>query len=149
MDIEKESISEQESYPDKTVKSVLEWVEEIVFAVVLIAVIFTFIVRIITVDGRSMMPTYHNGDRVLVSGQAGKLAQGDIVIIVHTLEEPIIKRVIATERWTSIANFAKSRSMESLWMKQNMESNLVLRKCRIIQDRCWSFLRQFRKAAFL
>ena len=24
-------------------------------------------------------------------------------------------------------------------MKQNMESNLVLRKCRIIQDRCWSF----------
>ena len=66
MDIEKESISEQKSYPDKTVKSVLEWVEEIVFAVVLIAVIFTFIVRIITVDGRSMMPTYHNGDRVLV-----------------------------------------------------------------------------------
>ena len=57
MDIEKESISEQKSYPDKTVKSVLEWVEEIVFAVVLIAVIFTFIVRIITVDGRSMMPT--------------------------------------------------------------------------------------------
>ena len=100
MDIEKESISEQKSYPDKTVKSVLEWVEEIVFAVVLIAVIFTFIVRIITVDGRSMMPTYHNGDRVLVSGQAGKLAQGDIVIIVHALEEPIIKRVIATEGQT-------------------------------------------------
>ena len=100
MDIEKESISEQKSYPDKTEKSVLEWVEEIVFAVVLIAVIFTFIVRIITVDGRSMMPTYHNGDRVLVSGQAGKLAQGDIVIIVHTLEEPIIKRVIATEGQT-------------------------------------------------
>lgn len=100
MEIEEESIQEQKAQPDKTVKSVLEWTEEIVFAVVLIAVVFTFFVRIITVDGRSMMPTYHNGDRVLVSGQAGKLTQGDIVIIVHALEEPIIKRVIATEGQT-------------------------------------------------
>lgn len=82
---------------DKFRRSVLEWTETIVMAIVLVAVVFTFVVRIITVDGRSMVPTYHDGDRVLVSGFAGDIQQGDIVIVVHALDEPIIKRVVATE----------------------------------------------------
>ncbi len=77
-------------------KSVLEWTETLVMAIVLVAVVFTFVVRIITVDGSSMKPTYQDGDRVLVSGFAGDIRKGDIVIIVNALEEPIIKRVIAT-----------------------------------------------------
>lgn len=77
--------------------SVMEWVETVVFAVMLVAIVFTFAARIITVDGGSMEPTYYNGDRVLVSGFAGDVNQGDIVIIVHALQEPIIKRVVATE----------------------------------------------------
>ena len=51
--------------------SVLEWVETIVFAILFVSVVFTFAARVITVDGRSMEPTYHHGDRVLVSGFAG------------------------------------------------------------------------------
>lgn len=66
-------------------------------AIILVAVVFTFAARIITVDGHSMEPTYSHGDRVLVSGFAGKVDPGDIVIIVHALSEPIIKRVVATE----------------------------------------------------
>lgn len=77
--------------------SVLEWTETVVMAIILVAVVFTFAARIITVDGRSMEPTYFHGDRVLVSGFAGEVDQGDIVIIVHALSEPIIKRVVATE----------------------------------------------------
>lgn len=77
--------------------SVMEWVETVVFAIILVSVVFTFAARIITVDGSSMEPTYFHGDRVLVSGFAGDVGQGDIVIIVHALQEPIIKRVVATE----------------------------------------------------
>ena len=69
-------------------------------AVVLVAVVFTFLARVITVDGRSMEPTYHNGDRVLVTNLAGAAQQGDVVIVVNALEEPIIKRVVATEGQT-------------------------------------------------
>lgn len=69
-------------------------------AVVLVAVVFTFLARVITVDGRSMEPTYHNGDRVLVTNLAGAPQQGDVVIVINALEEPIIKRVVATEGQT-------------------------------------------------
>lgn len=81
-------------------RSVLEWTETIVMAIVLVAVVFTFVARIITVDGRSMESTYHDGDRVLVTGFAGDIEQGDIVIVVHALKDPIIKRVVATEGQT-------------------------------------------------
>lgn len=82
------------------VRSVMEWVETIVMAVVLVAVAFTFVARVITVDGVSMGPTYYNGDRVLVTKLAGQARQGDVVIVVGALEEPIIKRVVATEGQT-------------------------------------------------
>ena len=81
-------------------RSVMEWVETIVMAVVLVAVVFTFVARVITVDGVSMEPTYYNGDRVLVTKLAGQAQQGDVVIVVGALEEPIIKRVVATEGQT-------------------------------------------------
>ncbi len=87
-------------FREKFLRSVLEWTETIAMAIVLVAVAFTFVVRIITVDGGSMKPTYHDGDRVLVSGFAGDIEQGDVVIIVNALKEPIIKRVIATEGQT-------------------------------------------------
>lgn len=75
---------------------VLEWLEELVIAVVIIAVVFTFFFRVITVTGTSMVPNYQDGDRVLVSAFGG-LHQGDVVVITNVLDEPIIKRVIATE----------------------------------------------------
>lgn len=78
----------------------MEWVETIVMAVVLVAMAFTFVARVITVDGVSMEPTYYNGDRVLVTKLAGQARQGDVVIVVGALEEPIIKRVVATEGQT-------------------------------------------------
>lgn len=90
-------MDEQEQQDKKFCSSVLEWVETMVFAIMLVAVVFTFAARVITVDGRSMEPTYHNGDRVLVSGFAGEVSRGDVVIIVNALQEPIIKRVVATE----------------------------------------------------
>ena len=82
------------------IRSVMEWVETIVMAVVFVTVVFTFGARVITVDGISMEPTYYNGDRVLSTTLAGAPHQGDVVIVVNALDEPIIKRVIATEGQT-------------------------------------------------
>lgn len=84
----------------KFCRSVLEWTETIVMAIVVVTAVFTFLVRIITVDGSSMNPTYHNGDRVLVSDLAGSVQRGDVVIIINALDKPIIKRVVATEGQT-------------------------------------------------
>ena len=79
---------------------ILEWIEELVIAIVLIAVVFTFLFRIITVTGTSMIPNYNDGDRVLVVSNPLQISQGDVVVIINVLEEPIIKRVIATEGQT-------------------------------------------------
>ncbi len=85
---------------EKFRRSVLEWTETIVMAIIVVTAVFTFLVRIITVEGSSMNPTYHNGDRVLVSDLAGGIQQGDVVIIINALDKPIIKRVVATEGQT-------------------------------------------------
>lgn len=82
---------------EKSRRTVFEWIEELVIAVVLIAVVFTFLFRIITVTGTSMAPNYDDGDRVLVTGGLFGVEQGDVVVITNVLDEPIIKRVIATE----------------------------------------------------
>ena len=84
----------------KLVRTLLEWVEELVIAVVLIAVVFTFACRVITVTGTSMVPNFHSGDRVLVVNDFTGVEQGDVVVIVNVLQDPIIKRVIATEGQT-------------------------------------------------
>ena len=89
-------VSEKKT-PGQRKKNVLDWVEELVIAVVIIGVVFTFFFRIITVTGNSMAPNYSDGDRVLVTGAALGVEQGDVVLVVNVLEEPIIKRVIATE----------------------------------------------------
>ena len=88
---------ESQGGPGSFRQSLLEWVEVIVGSVVFVTILLTFVARIITVDGSSMSPTYENGDRVLATSLAGPADQGDVVILVNVLEEPIIKRVIATE----------------------------------------------------
>ena len=75
----------------------MEWMETIVVAFVAVTMVFTFAARVITVDGISMEPTYFDGDRVLVTKLAGEAQTGYVVIIVHALQETIIKRVVATE----------------------------------------------------
>ena len=91
---------EDQGGPGSFRQSLLEWVEVIVGSVVFVTILLTFVARIITVDGSSMSPTYENGDRVLATSLAGPAGQGDVVILVNVLEEPIIKRVVATEGQT-------------------------------------------------
>lgn len=99
---------------DETVRSSVaencyEWVEALIISLTVIMVLFVFLLRVnIVVDGDSMKPNYHNGNRVLVSCMGGKLSTGDVVVIDEhgtELKERIIKRVIATEGQTVDIDF--------------------------------------------
>ena len=75
----------------------LEWFETLVSAVVVLVLVFSFFFRIIQVDGSSMVPTLHNGDRLIVWGAGYTPERGDVVIVDGdtVYGKPLVKRVIA------------------------------------------------------
>lgn len=82
-------------------QEVYEWVQALVFSVLAVVVVFTFGVRLIGVDGHSMVPTLQDGDRLLVLNAmlCGGYEPGDIVVLRKEsfLPTPIVKRVVAVE----------------------------------------------------
>ena len=90
-----------------------EWVQALICSVLTVVVIFTFFIRLIGVDGHSMIPTLQNGDRLLVVNSLlyDDYRQGDIVVLRKDsfLEEPIVKRVIAVGGQTVDINFKTGR----------------------------------------
>ena len=78
---------------------VYEWVRSLVAAVLVIVLVFTFLARMMGVQGPSMIPTLQNGDRLLVlnSTIVREYRRGDIVIARKQSfsDDPIVKRVIA------------------------------------------------------
>ena len=86
-----------------------EWVQALVCSVLAVVVVFTFAVRLIGVDGHSMVPTLQDGDRLLVLTDlwCGDYRYGDVVVLRKQsfLAEPIVKRVIATEGQTVDIDF--------------------------------------------
>lgn len=76
-----------------------EWLECIVQSIILVVIGFTFVFRIVNISGRSMYSTLHDGDKVIVLKWNYKPHAGDVVVIKRGqyLDEPLIKRVIATE----------------------------------------------------
>ncbi|MGI5970731.1 MAG: signal peptidase I [Oscillospiraceae bacterium] len=95
--------------PEKvTVGSELyDWAQALVTAIVFIVLLFTFVGRIIGVDGTSMLPTLQDGDRVVLQGILYEPKAGDIVVLTKKSfdEDPIVKRVIATEGQTVDIDF--------------------------------------------
>lgn len=79
---------------------VFSWLSEISICAIVVVVIMTFLFKVVMVSGDSMLPNYHEADRVIVSSFVGELEQGDVVVASKVLENPIIKRVIATEGQT-------------------------------------------------
>ena len=82
-------------------RELYEWVQALVCSVLAVVILFTFVIRLIGVDGRSMVPTLQHGDRLLVLNSMlyDDYKHGDIVVLRKDtfLKEPIVKRVIATE----------------------------------------------------
>lgn len=83
----------------KAARSALDWVETFTVALCVVVLMFTFVFRIVTVDGESMMNTLHDGERLVISNIAYKPQIGDVVIISvpeYYGDNPLVKRVIAT-----------------------------------------------------
>ena len=82
-------------------REIYEWVQALVCSVLAVVLLFTFVMRLIGVDGHSMVPTLQDGDRLLVlnAGLCGDYRQGDIVVLRKEsfMDSLIVKRVIATE----------------------------------------------------
>ena len=91
---------EREKKQTKPDRGLYEWTQALVCSVLTVVLLFTFVARLIGVDGHSMVPTLQNGDRLLVVSPmlTDDYRRGDIVVLRKQsfLSEPIVKRVIAT-----------------------------------------------------
>lgn len=113
----------EESQPSeaspKTVKSkkkepffavFLEYLEILVLSICAVLIIFTFGVRLCRVNGNSMNKTLLHGEMLLTTNLT-KIDQGDIIVFhqtsdtVEQFNEPLVKRVIATEGQTVKINY--------------------------------------------
>ena len=79
-------------------KEVVDYVEMFVLALCAVILLFSFAFRICTVDGESMENTLFADENLLVSDLFYTPKRGDIIVFhqTKTLDEPIVKRVIAT-----------------------------------------------------
>ena len=86
-----------------------EWLYTLEITVILcflISFVSTFLLTIASVDGKSMEPTYHNKDLLLVSKTFYNIKNGDIVVIdKKNLNNAILKRVIETQGQTVDIDF--------------------------------------------
>ncbi len=92
--------------------AVFDIFELFVIAICIVILFFTFGARLCRVNGDSMLQTLHHSEMLVVSDFAYTPKQGDIVVFHQThetnarLNEPIVKRVIATEGQHVYIDFA-------------------------------------------
>lgn len=79
--------------------SMVEWYEALIFALALLVLVFTFAVRVVAVNGSSMLPTLTGGDRILVQSAFFEAQRGDVIVVDGYIDygKPLVKRVIALE----------------------------------------------------
>ena len=104
-------MQEQEKQTAKG-RDLYEWVQSLVGSVLVVVAIFTFVIRMMGVDGHSMLNTVQHGDRLLVVNSMlyHDYKYGDIVILRKNGvfdDDPIVKRVIAVEGQTVDIDFAE------------------------------------------
>ena len=131
--INEEILSEEDNSLEETAenkrsisKEVIEWLEVVSTAVIAVVLIFSFVFRIATISGDSMLNTLiggnkyneNKGDKVVITNIAYTPKNGDIVVISRNAENsvegeitgqgPIIKRVIAVGGQTVDIDFDKA-----------------------------------------
>jgi signal peptidase I len=84
-----------DSPSNNTISSLYEWVEAAVFSLLCVTLVFSFLFRIVSVDGNSMNRTLFHGDRLIITRLFYTPKRGDIIIINRYTQEPLVKRVIA------------------------------------------------------
>ena len=97
MNTEEQADFKKQPKNSKTVSNIYDIVSVVVSAVAVIAIVFTFVTRVLVVSGASMNPTLNNGDTVAISSLKRSFDYGDIVIVAqpNVMHKTLIKRVIA------------------------------------------------------
>lgn len=87
---------------DGKAASLYEWMEAAIFSLIAVVLVFSFLFRVVGVDGTSMLTTLQDRDRLIISSLPYTPRQGDIVVINRVDQglEPLVKRVIAVEGQT-------------------------------------------------
>ncbi|MBQ3065425.1 MAG: signal peptidase I [Clostridia bacterium] len=96
--------------PRAAAREFFEWVELFAYSVAIVFVLFTFICRIAVVEGPSMENTLIDGEVLLISDLLYEPQAGDVIVFQSNTilnNEPIVKRVIATEGQVVDINFAR------------------------------------------
>ena len=94
------------------VSSVFDYLEILVFSVCVVLLLFTLCGRLCRVNGSSMRNTLYNGEMLITSSLVQPEA-GDIIVfhqtsdIYESINEPLVKRIIATEGQTVRIDYAK------------------------------------------
>lgn len=103
-----------EKMPEKTAPAapsakseVYDWIQCVVAALIFCVLLFSFFARLVDVIGSSMYPTLEDSDKIVISRLFYTPRQGDIVVfrMDSFKEEPLVKRIIATEGQTVDIDF--------------------------------------------
>ena len=87
------------------------WLQALTVALAVLLVLFTFVGRIIGVDGTSMVPTLNHGDLLFIQSLNYTPEAGDIVVLhkdFADITSPIVKRIIAVGGQTVEVNYNTS-----------------------------------------
>ena len=99
-----EEVTEPDTGNKTALNEIFEWVESVAISVVFVVLLFTFVFRVVMVDGESMRETLQNEDRVVISNFLYTPKADDIIVFVPSIKDyenkPFVKRVIATEGQT-------------------------------------------------
>lgn len=120
-----------------TFSDFMEICESVITSVFVVLLLFTFVARPVTVDGRSMVPTLNDKDKLIMSTFLYTPKAGDIVIIENehsyvyeagttniveggSLDKRLIKRVIAVGGQTIDINFESGEvSVDGELLREN------------------------------
>ena len=131
---------------EKTVvrgRDIYDWIQALVGSVLAVVLLFTFVIRLVGVDGHSMLDTLQDNDRLLVVNSLlyHNYQYGDIVILRKDGafdNEPIVKRVIAVGGQTVDIDFnagtvyvdgaalEEPYAREATWLAEGVEFPLTV-----------------------
>ena len=114
--------------PDKKriLKEIVDYVVMFAVAITVVLLLFSFFFRLCTVSGSSMNDTLIHGERVVISDIFYTPRRGDIIVFhdTNTLNEPVIKRVIATEGETVRIHYTSTGMSVYITDKDGNETQL-------------------------